>query len=184
MLLDWSTPWRWLRDLRDWISVIMGFLHETTHSRDNAEEYERVVDEIITQCTNLTILANSGESKIRGYSEKPAIPSSQLSAEAPLLPLSQGEYDEPIGLPLVVVCQNVCLHTSLIEQRLIKWTFWNEKWDIKKNYLILSNNTSERFCSNVYSMKYMTYFRRCIIALFVAGSSSITFISSFPIISV
>jgi len=24
-----------------------------------------------------------------------------------LLPLSQGEFDEPIGLPLVVVCQNV-----------------------------------------------------------------------------
>lgn len=30
-----------------------------------------------------------------------------VSAETPLLPLSQGEYDEPIGLPLVVVCQNV-----------------------------------------------------------------------------
>lgn len=29
------------------------------------------------------------------------------SAETPMLPLSQGEYDEPIGLPLVVVCQNV-----------------------------------------------------------------------------
>jgi hypothetical protein len=50
ILLDWSTPWRWLRDLRDWISVVMGFLHETTRSRDNAAEYERVVGEIIAQC--------------------------------------------------------------------------------------------------------------------------------------
>lgn len=48
-----------------------------------------------------------GESAIRGYSEKPDASTSQVSAEAPLLPLSQGEYDEPIGLPLVVVCQNV-----------------------------------------------------------------------------
>ena len=49
-----------------------------------------------------------GESTIRGYSEKPAVQTgSQISSETPLLPLSQGEYDEPIGLPLIVVCQNV-----------------------------------------------------------------------------
>jgi hypothetical protein len=47
----------------------------------------------------------TGESSIRGYEEKPSIQSA--SAETPLLPLNQGEYDEPIGLPLVVVCQNV-----------------------------------------------------------------------------
>jgi hypothetical protein len=50
ILLDWSTPWRWLRDLRDWISVIMGFLHESTRSQDLASDYERVVNEIIAQC--------------------------------------------------------------------------------------------------------------------------------------
>ena len=50
ILLDWSTPWRWLRDLRDWISVIMGFLHETTKSKDDAAEYERLVSEIIANC--------------------------------------------------------------------------------------------------------------------------------------
>ena len=48
-----------------------------------------------------------GESSIRGYSEGQAVSNSQVSPEAPLLPLGQGEYDEPIGLPLVVVCQNV-----------------------------------------------------------------------------
>jgi hypothetical protein len=53
ILLDWSTPWRWLRDLRDWITVVMGFLHETTRSKDNAAEYERVVNEIIAQCRSL-----------------------------------------------------------------------------------------------------------------------------------
>ena len=58
-------------------------------------------------CFHVLSLVDSGESSIRGYSEKPSIPNSQVSAEAPLLPLSQGEYDEPIGLPLVVVCQNV-----------------------------------------------------------------------------
>src|SRR5437762_14293146 len=52
-------------------------------------------------------MVNSGESSIRGYSEKPSVSNSQISAETHLLPLGQGEYDEPIGLPLVVVCQNV-----------------------------------------------------------------------------
>lgn len=51
ILLDWSTPWRWLRDLRDWIGVVMGFLHETTQSQDRAAEYEQVIDEIIAQCS-------------------------------------------------------------------------------------------------------------------------------------
>ena len=50
ILLDWSTPWRWLRDLRDWISVVMGFLHESTRTGDKAAEYERVVSEIISKC--------------------------------------------------------------------------------------------------------------------------------------
>jgi hypothetical protein len=48
---------------------------------------------------------DAGESTVRSYSEEPAI-STQVSSE-PLLPLGKGEYDEPIGLPLVVVCQNV-----------------------------------------------------------------------------
>ena len=51
ILLDWDTPWRWLRDLRDWITLVMGFLHETTRSSTRAAEYESVVNEIITQCS-------------------------------------------------------------------------------------------------------------------------------------
>jgi hypothetical protein len=52
------------------------------------------------------LVTDSGESHIRAYSEKPLVPSSQISSDAPLLPLGQGEYDEPVGLPLVVVCEN------------------------------------------------------------------------------
>ena len=73
----------------------MGFLHESTKTGDEATEYEHVVSDIIAGC----------EASIRGYEEKPSVPT--ISAETPLLPLDQGEYDEPIGLPLVVVCQNV-----------------------------------------------------------------------------
>ena len=49
ILLDWSTPWKWLRDLRDWIAVVMAFLHETTR----APEYEAVVNEVIAQCKGM-----------------------------------------------------------------------------------------------------------------------------------
>jgi len=52
ILLDWTTPWRWLRDLRDWISLVMGFLHETTRSsQDTAAEYERIINKTIAQCS-------------------------------------------------------------------------------------------------------------------------------------
>jgi hypothetical protein len=57
ILLDWSTPWRWLRDLRDWISVVMGFLHESTRTGDKAAEYERVVSEIISKCISPPFLS-------------------------------------------------------------------------------------------------------------------------------
>jgi hypothetical protein len=49
ILLDWASPWRWLRDLRDWIAIVMGFLHEATRSGESASEYERVVNDIIAQ---------------------------------------------------------------------------------------------------------------------------------------
>ena len=61
-----------------------------------------------------------GESSIRGYSEGVSVSNSQVSAEAPLLPLSHGEYDEPIGLPLVVVCQNVFPTPFLINEKVDK----------------------------------------------------------------
>lgn len=51
-----------------------------------------------------------GEASIRGYSEKPSVQTTQVAADAPSLPLGQGEFDEPIGLPLIVVCQNVRLN--------------------------------------------------------------------------
>jgi len=51
ILLDWETPWKWLRDLRDRITMLMRFLHETTRSQNNGPEYERVVNTIIAQCS-------------------------------------------------------------------------------------------------------------------------------------
>ena len=68
----------------------------------------------VRACNDCNILI-SGEAAIRGYSEKPTT-SNSVSTEATLLPLSHGEYDEPIGLPLVVVCQNVIPPHRLQEQ--------------------------------------------------------------------
>jgi hypothetical protein len=73
--------------------------------------------------STLMVVVDLGESSIRGYSEKPSVSNSQVSAETPLLPLSQGEYDEPIGLPLVVVCQNVSPLISVTDRRLTKWIY-------------------------------------------------------------
>lgn len=81
-----------------------------------------------------------GEWSIRGYSEKPSVQTTHVAADAPSLPLGQGEFDEPIGLPLIVVCQNVRLNAFISNHRWTKWICWRGKWDTKKNYSTLSNN--------------------------------------------
>lgn len=121
---------------------------------------------------------DSGESTVRGYSEKPSIPTSQVSAEAPLLPLGQGEYDEPIGLPLIVVCQNV-VPAMLFLRRWIKWICWNEKWVTKKNYSTLFSNSCERFSLSVSPLSSeCAYTRRRIITLPIPWLPSISFVTS------
>ncbi|KAF6239753.1 hypothetical protein HO173_002299 [Letharia columbiana] len=86
ILLDWSEPWRWVRQIKNWITMI----RDITSSLGDAptESMERTMKE--------------WQQRKRGIS---AYDTGSTGNEGSVtLPLSQGEWDEPLGLPLCVVC--------------------------------------------------------------------------------
>lgn len=68
------------------------------------------------------------------------------------LPLGPGEWDEPLGLPVCVVCQNVSIlprgkqAISLMKPSLTKLKSWNENGPGKRTSLIRSYSTCGRSC--------------------------------------
>lgn len=91
MLLDWNEPWIWVRQLRDWITL----LRDIRSSLDDASN--EIMDEVMKEW----------QQRKSGVSTYDTGGSGTGSEGNVTLPLSQGEWDEPLGLPLCVVCHNV-----------------------------------------------------------------------------
>ncbi|KAM0817541.1 putative Dynein light intermediate chain-domain-containing protein [Seiridium cardinale] len=91
ILLDWSQPWAWLRQLRDWILLM-----------------RTVISGLSLECKDI-LEENLGVWKDRGRGGSAlnldGTPAVTTEGDMPL-PVGQGEWDEPLGLPLCVVCQN------------------------------------------------------------------------------
>ncbi|MCJ1253825.1 hypothetical protein MMC24_001639 [Lignoscripta atroalba] len=91
ILLDWAEPWLWIRQLRDWIRL----LREVLFSLD--DDVKEVMGEVM----------QDWQQRRRGASAYDAASNSGVAREANVtIPLSPGEWDEGLGLPLCVVCQN------------------------------------------------------------------------------
>lgn len=88
ILLDWSEPWNWLRQLRDWIRA----LRSTVASVDS--DVQDALEENM----------NDWQQRRRGPKSESA--SSHEYDSALPITLGPGEWDEPLGVPLCVVCQN------------------------------------------------------------------------------
>lgn len=95
ILLDWNHPWLWIRQLRDWIRV----LRSLVVSLDDASKV--VLEE------NIQMLQDKGRN----------LTTEGSSMENVKLPMGPGEWDEPLGLPLCVVCQNADKIESLEKER-------------------------------------------------------------------
>jgi dynein light intermediate chain 1, cytosolic len=90
ILLDWTNPWTWVRQLREWIRLLRSVLV----SLDSETKF--VMEEVMTEwrgrrrgldASSGTGVANSG---------------------GPFtIPLGPGEWDEGLGIPMCVVCQGV-----------------------------------------------------------------------------
>jgi dynein light intermediate chain 1 len=95
ILLDWFRPHLWLRQLWTWIRVIEEVMDQL--GADEREQFEEVV----------------ASWKERGRGGATTNLDGTTSATGAggdgdgLLPLGPGEWTEPLGLPLCVVCQNV-----------------------------------------------------------------------------
>ncbi|KFA80804.1 hypothetical protein S40288_04768 [Stachybotrys chartarum IBT 40288] len=94
ILLDWLEPHLWLRQLHTWIQVL-----EEVMGRVNNDDREALEE-----------LMLSWKERGRGGASTNldgTVSTSGTNGDGDgLLPLGQGEWSEPLGLPLCVVCQN------------------------------------------------------------------------------
>jgi dynein light intermediate chain 1 len=111
ILLDWNHPWLWIRQLRDWIRVLRSLIL----SLDDASK--EVLEE------NLTTLQDKGRT-VGGAEGNSAL-------ETLKVPMGPGEWDEPLGIPLCVVCQNADKIEALERER--GWK--EEEFDFILQYL-------------------------------------------------
>ncbi|KAF4632807.1 hypothetical protein G7Y89_g5315 [Cudoniella acicularis] len=89
ILLDWSQPWFWLRQLRAWVQLLRTLLV----SLDVASKEK--MEEVMISWRD----RGRGSNNLDGTSN--IATDSEVS-----LPLGPGEWEEGLGLPLCVVCQN------------------------------------------------------------------------------
>lgn len=99
ILLDWNHPWLWMRQLRDWIRVLRSLIV----SLDDASK--EVLEE------NIATLQDKGRGA--GGPE----PAASAASDHVKIPLGPGEWDEPLGIPLCVVCQNADKIEALERER-------------------------------------------------------------------
>lgn len=95
ILLDWSQPHLWLRQIWSWIQVleeVVGLL-----SPEARKEMEHLMSSWSERGRGGASLNLDGT---------PSATGSPADVDG-LLPLGPGEWAEPLGLPLCVVCQNV-----------------------------------------------------------------------------
>ena len=95
ILLDWNHPWLWIRQLRDWIRVLRSLIV----SLDDASK--------IALEENIQTLQDKGRN----------LATEGSSMENVKIPLGPGEWDEPLGIPLCVVCQNADKIETLEKER-------------------------------------------------------------------
>lgn len=89
LLLDWAEPWLWVRQLRDWVL----FLKEVVSSLD--EETREIME----------LYMKEWQQRRRGGAYDAS--GSGTNDGGVELPLSSGEWDESLGLPICVVCHSV-----------------------------------------------------------------------------
>jgi dynein light intermediate chain 1 len=92
ILLDWAEPWKWVRQIRDWMKLC----REVWPTLE--DDARLVMGEIMQEWEQRRRGGGAYESGSMGA------PGTENNVTIPLGP---GEWDEGLGLPLCVVCHNV-----------------------------------------------------------------------------
>ncbi|OIW31310.1 hypothetical protein CONLIGDRAFT_310128 [Coniochaeta ligniaria NRRL 30616] len=91
VLLDWSQPWKWMRQLRQWILLLRTVLVSLSN------ECKETMEEVMLSWRDR---GRQGGTNLDGSGAAAA------SEGDVALPLGPGEWEDALGLPLCVVCQN------------------------------------------------------------------------------
>ncbi|KAI9882592.1 MAG: Phosphatidylinositol 3,5-bisphosphate-binding protein [Watsoniomyces obsoletus] len=109
VLLDWTEPWLWIRQLHSWIRL----LRELLESLD--DECHDVMTELMTSWQKKGRGGGGGGAGGAYQSEAGSGGGKEGTGEVSM-PLGPGEWDDPLGLPLCVVCQHVSLTIYLPQE--------------------------------------------------------------------
>ncbi|KAI3326883.1 dynein light intermediate chain-domain-containing protein [Xylariaceae sp. AK1471] len=91
ILLDWSQPWSWMRQLREWLLLLRTVLLSLS------PECKEAMEEVISSWRERG--RTGGSVNLDG--------TGAVATEGDVvLPLGPGEWEDALGLPLCVVCQN------------------------------------------------------------------------------
>lgn len=101
VLLDWSEPWSWVRQLREWMLLLRTVLTALP------DESKITMEEVMSQWKER---GRGGSLNLDGTTATAA------NEGDVALPLGPGEWEEPLGLPLCVVCQNVSLPMEMVRK--------------------------------------------------------------------
>ncbi|KAF2085522.1 hypothetical protein K490DRAFT_3258, partial [Saccharata proteae CBS 121410] len=102
ILLDWAAPWTWLRQLREWIRVLRTLIASLS------DECKDVMEE--------NILSWRDRGRRLNLDGTPNAAASGPDGDVNI-PVGPGEWDEPLGIPLCVVCQNADKMEGLERER-------------------------------------------------------------------
>ncbi|KAH6630009.1 dynein light intermediate chain-domain-containing protein [Chaetomium sp. MPI-SDFR-AT-0129] len=91
ILLDWSQPWKWMRQLRQWILLLRTVLVSLSN------ECKETMEEVMLAWRDR---GRGGGTNLDGTA---AMATGDGVTD---LPLGPGEWEDALGLPLSVVCQN------------------------------------------------------------------------------
>ncbi|KAK4183698.1 putative dynein 1 light intermediate chain 1 [Podospora australis] len=91
ILLDWSQPWKWMRQLREWILLLRTVLISLSN------ECMETMEEVMVSWRDR---GRGGGTNLDGTSALP------VADDGIALPLGPGEWEDALGLPLCVVAQN------------------------------------------------------------------------------
>ncbi|KAI0878006.1 dynein light intermediate chain-domain-containing protein [Hypoxylon argillaceum] len=91
ILLDWSQPWSWMRQLREWLLLLRSVILSLS------PECKESMEEVISSWRERG--RTGGSVNLDG--------TGAVATEGDVaLPLGPGEWEDALGLPLCVVCQN------------------------------------------------------------------------------
>ena len=91
ILLDWSQPWKWMRQVREWILLLRTVIISLS------DESKMMMEEYMVSWRG----RGRGNVHLDGSAAAPG------SDGDVAIPIGPGEWEDALGLPLCLVCQNV-----------------------------------------------------------------------------